>query len=189
VEDSLILYRNNDDRQYHLFSIFKNEYGNPRLLCSFSDTTPISKLFYDFNKDGLIDFVTPTFNGFFYDVTKVVYGGGEKDKDGLAIPATYYNIKYSTDSSCISSSERQLELSYRQYTLYKLVNGGDSILLQCTFHEVYPGSFPGYEKYLKNAIMDKNNKHGVIYHFVNNIDPQLSQKSYYILNRGKAKKE
>jgi hypothetical protein len=188
-EDSLILYLSKEDHQYHLFSIFKNEYSNSRLLCSFSDSTPINKLFYDFNKDGLIDFVIPPFNGFFCDVTKVVYGGGEKDKDGLAIPATYYNIKYSTDSSCVSSSEKQFELSYRQYTLYKFVNGGDSIMLQCTFNEVYPSSFSGYEEYLKNAIMDKNNKHGEMYHFVNNIDPQLSQKNYYVLNRSKAKKE
>jgi len=188
-EDSLILYLSKEDHQFHLFSIFKNEYSNSRLLCSFSDSTPISKLFYDFNKDGLIDFVIPTFNGFFCDVTKVVYGGGKKDKDGLAIPATYFDLQYSLDSSCVSSSQRQLELSFRQYTLYKFVNGGDSIMLQCTFNEVYPSSFPGYEEYLKNAIMDKNNKHGEIFHFVNNIDPKLAQKNYYVLNRSKAKKE
>jgi len=187
-KDSLFLYQSEVDNQYFLYS--NNHYYKDRTeyLVSFPDTLSINSMFYDFNNDGITDFVFPVSSALFSVLQKVIYGGGPKDKTGLPSPRNFYNMKYSDDSNYFTSYERQWDFNYRQTTLYMFAHKGDSVLMQCTFYMPYTALWDNdnFEKYV---IKIKNKPYGKVYYFVDNLDKNIDQPKFYIMKLSKAKRK
>jgi len=190
-QDSLFLYESIVDSMYFLYTTVHSREKYPDYLVRFPDTNSVKSMYYDFNKDGLIDFIYPQTSQFFNETQDIViYGGSSKINNGLPEPHHYYNLKYSPDSSVFSCYEKQFEGGYRQTTLYSYKQNGDSILLQCTHYEVdaslmtalNENKFPSY------FIPKSKGQYAYVYYFVNNFDKSLPEHRYYISKLTQAKK-
>jgi len=189
-QDSLFLYESVVDSMYFLYTTLHSRLEYPDYLVKFPDTNSVSSMFFDFNKDGLVDFVYPKTSPLFNETQDIViYGGSIKAKNGLPEPQKYYDLKYSTDSSVFSSYEKQWDGGFRQTTLYTFRPNGDSVLLQCTTYEA-PASLMAVmeNNFASYSIPNYKGQWARVFHFVNNLDKSLSEHRYYVNKLYKAKK-
>lgn len=189
-KDSLFLHKSISDSMYFIYTTIHGSEDDQSYMVRFPDTCSVRSMFYDFNKDGLIDFVYPKSSQLFNKTQNVIiYGGGNKTKYGLPEPQHYFDLKYSADSSVFSSFEKQWECGFRQTTLYSFKLYGDSILLQCTYYKIPTTYLDKTENVLSSqAIPVGKDKWAHVYYFVNNLDKSLIEHSYYINNLAKARK-